>query len=83
MSNPFFERPILNSPYEHPIRHWKLDESKRGRAKFVTTIPKSKMRKAALEPGDLSLADEARHSLTDPGYETTAFVHEVREMPSS
>jgi hypothetical protein len=25
MSNPFFERPILNSPYEYPVRHWELD----------------------------------------------------------
>ena len=27
MSNPFFERPILNSPYERPIRHWELDST--------------------------------------------------------
>jgi len=26
MSDPFFEHPILNSPYELPSRHWKLDE---------------------------------------------------------
>ncbi len=25
MSDPFFERPILNSPYESPQRHWELD----------------------------------------------------------
>ncbi len=24
-ANPFFERPILNSPYEVPLRHWELD----------------------------------------------------------
>ena len=27
MSNPFFDRPILNSPYEYPRSHWELDES--------------------------------------------------------
>ena len=27
MSNPFFERPIVNSPYEYPRQHWELDES--------------------------------------------------------
>lgn len=27
MSNPFFDHPILNSPYERPARHWELDES--------------------------------------------------------
>ncbi len=24
-SNPFFDHPILNSPYERPQRHWELD----------------------------------------------------------
>ena len=27
MSNPFFDHPILNSPYERPARHWELDAS--------------------------------------------------------
>jgi hypothetical protein len=27
MSNPFFDHPILNSPYEYPARHWELDET--------------------------------------------------------
>ena len=26
MDNQFFERPILNSPYEYPERYWELDE---------------------------------------------------------
>ena len=25
MPNPFFDRPVLNSPYEYPIKHWELD----------------------------------------------------------
>jgi len=25
MDHGFFERPILNSPYEYPGRHWELD----------------------------------------------------------
>ena len=25
MSNPFFDRPILNSPYDYPRRHWEID----------------------------------------------------------
>jgi hypothetical protein len=25
--NQFFEKPILNSPYGYPIRHWELDEA--------------------------------------------------------
>jgi len=27
MNNQFFEKPILNSPYGYPIRHWELDEA--------------------------------------------------------
>ena len=26
MDNRFFEKPILNSPYEYPARHWELDD---------------------------------------------------------
>lgn len=52
MSDPFFEAPILNSPYDYPGRHWELDsnglptqriiEHRRG-ADFVTPIPKAKI----------------------------------------
>ncbi len=57
MDNLFFEKPILNSPYEYPNRHWELDEQgqptqriieKRRRAEFVTPIPKPKKRKKAV-----------------------------------
>ena len=27
MENQFFEKPILNSPYEYPSRYWELDET--------------------------------------------------------
>lgn len=36
MSNPFFDKPILNSPYERPARHWELDESELSTAKRTT-----------------------------------------------
>jgi hypothetical protein len=26
MENRFFEKPIINSPYKYPQRHWELDE---------------------------------------------------------
>lgn len=52
-SNHFFERPILNSPYAYPARHWELDHGQptqkimdaRRRAEFVTPIPKPKKQK--------------------------------------
>ena len=53
MENPFFEKPILNSPYEYPGRHWELDASgqptqqiieTRRKAEFITPIPKPSKR---------------------------------------
>ena len=47
--NLFFEKPILNSPYSFPDRHWELDErgqpnqqirEGRRRAEFITPIPR-------------------------------------------
>ena len=55
-SNPFFDQPILNSPYERPAKHWELDEAgqptqrilaTRRRASFITPIPKPKKRRGA------------------------------------
>ena len=54
MTESFFERPVINSPYEYPSRHWELDESgqptdrilgNRRRVSFITPIPKPKKRK--------------------------------------
>ena len=54
MSDQFFEKPILNSPYEYPVRHWQLDDSgqptqkiveTRRQADFITPIPKPKLKK--------------------------------------
>jgi len=54
-SSHFFARPILNSPYEYPARHWELQGGQpiqqiidnRRRAEFVTPIPKPKKQKGA------------------------------------
>ena len=54
MSNDFLEKPILNSSYACPTRHWELDEAgqptqrileTRRRAESIATIPKPKKRK--------------------------------------
>ena len=54
MSDPFFDHPILNSPYDYPKRHWELDDQgqptqqiieQRRRAQFITPIPKQKSEK--------------------------------------
>jgi len=54
MTNPFFDHPILNSPYAAPSRYWELDETgqptqrtleQRRPANFITPIPKPRKRK--------------------------------------
>ncbi|MFZ1757239.1 MAG: hypothetical protein WAU10_26055, partial [Caldilineaceae bacterium] len=54
MTEQFFEKPILNSPYTYPARHWELDADGqptnqildfRRTAKFVTPVPKPKKRR--------------------------------------
>ena len=48
MAEQFFDRPVLNSPYDYPARHWELDEDGqptnriiegRRAAKFITPVP--------------------------------------------
>ncbi len=75
MSDQFFQRPILNSPYGYPSRHWELDESgqptqkvtdSRRRAEFLTPIPKPKKQKstkqAELSYNELSSEETRYHS---------------------
>ena len=66
MTDLFFEKPILNSPYAYPARHWELDatgqptqrivESRR-RAEFITPIPKPRKHAGAVAQSAL-LFDE-------------------------
>ncbi len=85
MSNPFFERPILNSPYEYPNQHWELDEQgqptqrvipARREAKYVAPIPRPKKQK----PGQRALGLDEGHGLStdEQNYETTSIVNEIR-----
>lgn len=87
MSNQFFERPILNSPYAYPARHWELDESgqptqqiidSRRRAEFITPIPKPKKRKGKADQQSL-VFDEGKGLSSDAqAYDHTAIINAVR-----
>ncbi len=66
MSNPFFDHPILNSPYEYPSRHWELDDTgqptqiirpSRRRAEFITPIPKPRKQRGAAKQDALLFDD--------------------------
>ena len=84
MSDYFFDRPILNSPYEYPSRHWELDESgqptshildRRRRVSFITPIPRPKKR------GQHEMVfDAAAQALEKEGqqYELMEVINELR-----
>ena len=89
MGNQFFEKPILNSPYDYPAKHWELDPtgqptqqilSSRRRAEFITPIPKPRKRRGG--PGDQAslLFDEGKGlSTSEQQYDHTAIINAVRQ----
>lgn len=87
MSNPFFDRPILNSPYAYPGRHWELDEhgqptqkivETRRRAEFITPIPKPKKRKRAVAQEAFVFDEGKGLSTKEQQYDPTSIIREVR-----
>jgi type III restriction enzyme len=92
MSNPFFDRPILNSPYASPSQHWELDESgqptqkildTRRRAQFITPIPKPKKRKSSPKQEGFVFDDGAGLSTKEQQYDPTSIINEVRGLVES
>ncbi len=87
MNNHFFERPILNSPYDYPGRHWELDGEgqptqriidNRRRAEFITPIPKPKKQKQKKNQQAL-VFDEGKGLSTDKQqYDPTSIINELR-----
>jgi len=86
MTNQFFEKPILNSPYQYPKRHWELDGTgqptqqlieTRRRAEFITPIPKAKKQKGAAKQESLLFDDGL--SSQKQAYDHTAVINSVRK----
>jgi len=87
MSNPFFDHPILNSPYEYPTRYWELDPSgqptqqimkSRRPAEFITPIPKPKKRKKSTVQEELVFDEGQSLSTKEQQYDPTSIINEVR-----
>ena len=85
MSNPFFDHPVINSPYKYPSRHWELDdtgqptqkviESRRG-AKFISPIPKPRKHKGQAVQTPLFVHEL---STQEQEYDHTALINAVRQ----
>ncbi|MGH9436158.1 MAG: DEAD/DEAH box helicase family protein, partial [Terriglobia bacterium] len=89
MGNQFFEKPILNSPYEYPSRHWELDKdgqptqqvlATRRSADFFTPIPKPRKQKGAAEQHDFVFDEGNGLSSKDQAYSHTAIINAVRQQ---
>ena len=90
LANQFFEKPILNSPYEYPAQHWELDEdgqptnqiiARRRRAEFITPIPKPKKRRQAQGiQGELVLYSGDGLSSEVQQYDPTPIINSIREQ---
>ena len=84
--NRFYDRPILNSPYERPGRHWALDkqnrptggiEPDRRPSAYVSPIPKPRKRH---ERQLRLVTDETAQAIATDGqqYDLTRFINGVR-----
>jgi type III restriction enzyme len=95
MSDEFFKKPILNSPYEYPSAHWELVDglptqnivNSRRKAEFITPIPKPRKRKGSesQELFDESLGLGSGGQKYDPISiinELRSYVDAWRELPS-
>ena len=88
MDNRFFEKPVINSPYEYPKRHWELDSQgqptqqiipRRRRAEFITPIPKPRKRKGAAEQRQFVFNEGKGLSTEKQQYDPTSIINQIRQ----
>ena len=87
MDNRFFEKPVLNSPYDYPVRHWELDDQgqptqriieSRRIAEFITPIPQPRKRKGKAGQKQLVFDEGKGLSTEQQQYDPTSIINELR-----
>lgn len=87
MDDRFFTKPILNSPYECPSRHWELDEQgqptqqiidRRRSAQFITPIPKPKKQKGPAKQIAMVMDEGKGLSTEEQQYDLTSAINTIR-----
>jgi len=82
----FFERPILNSPYAYPARHWELDPDgqptnrildSRRRSELITPVPKPRKRRRGNDQQEMVLGLEEL-STPEQEYNPTPIINLIR-----
>ncbi|HMR31508.1 MAG TPA: DEAD/DEAH box helicase family protein [Geminicoccaceae bacterium] len=88
MADDFFTRPILNSPYAYPGRHWELDEAgqpvnrivpARRRSELITPVPKPKKQRRGKAQAELELGAGDGLSTAEQEYNPTPIINEIRD----
>ena len=87
MVDQFFERPILNSPYAYPGRHWELDgdgqptnkiiEARR-RSDLITPVPKPRKRRRSRDQAQMVFEDDSGLTSDEQEYNPTPIINEIR-----
>jgi type III restriction enzyme len=89
MTEQFFEKPILNSPYSYPDRHWELDKlgqptqrivERRRSAEFITPIPKPKKQKGSGRQLALVEIEDGKISTASQQYNHTQIINSIRNQ---
>lgn len=89
MSDRFFERPVINSPYERPQSHWELDENgqptqeiipRRRPAEFITPIPKPRKRTRKTSQKEIVFDEGLGLSTEAQQYDPTSVINEIRHQ---
>jgi type III restriction enzyme len=73
MDNRFFTKPILNSPYEHPSRHWELDAQGQPTQQIIETRRRAEQKSLLFDEGK-GLTTQAQR------YDHTAIINSVRQQ---
>lgn len=93
MAKSFFEKPILNSPYEVPKLHHALDEDGqpldvppvegRRRSELITPVPKPRKKKNKPKQDRFVFGDDKGLSTAEQEYNPTPIINEIRSHVTS
>ena len=87
MTDPFFDAPILNSPYEYPTRHWELDKDRqptnrivdwRRPAAYITPVPQPRRQRGQSQQQALVLDEGKGLSTEEQEYDPTSTINVLR-----
>ena len=87
MTEQFFERPILNSPYDYPGRHWELVDGQptnriidtRRHSDLITPVPKPRKRRNGRDQAEMVLGAADNLSSAEQEYNPTPIINEIRQ----